>query len=81
MIFEISQIGITIFAPASFLLVTREEEQLQKVGAVLGCIGIPFWFMMVFYTEQWITIPVHILYTYGWIRKCYVLFVQKEPLL
>jgi hypothetical protein len=71
---DISQIGISLFGSAAFLAVTREETHWQKVGVTLGLLSNPFWWMMVIATAQWITLPVHALYTYGWLRKAYVLW-------
>jgi hypothetical protein len=71
---DISQLGIAMFGSAAFLLVTREEPKAQKAGVVLGLVSNPFWWLMVVATSQWITIPLHVLYTYGWLRKAYVLW-------
>ena len=78
MLLTIAQIGIALFGCAAFLLVTRETEKSQKIGTTLGLISNPFWWMMVIATSQWITIPIHALYTYGWLRKAYVLWIKKE---
>jgi len=77
-LFQISQIGISIFGATAFLLVTRETKKLQKLGVVFGLLSNPFWWIMVIVTEQWYTIPVHLLYTYGWLRKLYILWLKKE---
>lgn len=74
---DVAQIGIMLFGSAAFLLVTREEPKAQRVGVVLGLVSNPFWWMMVVATAQWVTIPVHVLYTYGWLRKAYVLWWRK----
>lgn len=74
---EISQIGISFFGSAAFIAVTREEARWQKVGVTLGLLSNPFWWMMVIATSQWITLPVHALYTYGWLRKAYVLWWRR----
>lgn len=74
---DVSQIGISLFGSAAFLLVTREEPKAQKIGVVLGLVSNPFWWLMVVSTGQWLTIPVHILYTYGWLRKAYVLWWRR----
>lgn len=74
---DISQIGISLFGSAAFLLVTREETRLQKFGVALGLVSNPFWWMMVIATSQWLTLPVHVLYTYGWLRKAYVLWIRR----
>jgi hypothetical protein len=68
-LFQISQLGISIFGASAFLCVTREERKFQIIGCTLGILSNPFWWLMVYITAQWITIPVHLLYTYGWIRK------------
>jgi hypothetical protein len=75
---DISGIGIGIFGSAAFLLVTREEPKAQKAGVVLGLVSNPFWWLMVVATSQWLTIPVHLLYTYGWLRKAYVLWWRQS---
>lgn len=74
---DIAQIGIGIFGSAAFLLVTREEQGAQKAGVVLGLMSNPFWWLMVVSTGQWITITVHALYTYGWLRKAYMLWWRR----
>jgi hypothetical protein len=74
---EIAQIGITLFGVTAFLLVTRETEKQQKLGVIFGFCSNPFWWLMVFVTGQYISIPVHLLYTYGWIRKARVLWFRK----
>lgn len=67
----IAQIGISIFGCAAFLLVTRESRRAQVLGVVFGLCSNPFWWMMVVATEQWITIPLHAAYTYGWLSKAW----------
>lgn len=74
----VAQIGISLFGSAAFLLVTREEERYQRWGVVLGLLSNPFWWIMVFTTGQYITIPVHLLYTYGWLRKLLVLYRRSK---
>lgn len=73
---QIAQLGISLFGSVAFLLVTRETERCQKLGVVFGFLSNPFWWIMVVATRQWVTIPVHLLYTYGWIRKAYVLWFK-----
>lgn len=75
---SIAQIGISLFGSAAFLLVTREEERYQRWGVALGLLSNPFWWLMVFSTHQYITIPVHLLYTYGWLRKLWVLWLRAK---
>ena len=77
MLLTIAQIGISIFGCTAFLFVTRETERDQKIGTILGLISNPFWWLMMVVTAQWITIPVHLMYTYGWVRKAYVLWWKK----
>jgi uncharacterized membrane protein YGL010W len=74
----IAQFGISIFGCVAFLLVTREEIKYQKLGVVFGLLSNPFWWIMVYTTAQWITIPTHLLYTYGWLRKLYILFIKPR---
>lgn len=74
----IAQIGISLFGSAAFLLVTQEKEKYQRWGVALGLLSNPFWWIMVFSTGQYITIPVHLLYTYGWLRKLWVLFLKSR---
>jgi len=74
---DISGIGISIFGVAGFLCVLREEKKYQKLGTILGLCSNPFWWLMVITTQQWMTIPVHLLYTYGWLNKAYVLWLKK----
>ena len=73
----IYQMGISAFGAAGFLLVTREEIKLQKLGVLFGLLSNPFWWWMVIDTEQWLTIPVHLLYTYGWYRKAWYFWKRK----
>lgn len=72
-----SQIGISVFGCAAFLMVTRETRRLQVAGTVCGLISNPFWWMMVIATQQWITIPLHAAYTYGWLSKAYRLWRSR----
>lgn len=74
----IAQIGISVFGAAAFLLVTRETRRAQVAGVVCGLISNPFWWLMMVATEQWITIPVHCLYTYGWVSKAWRLWAARE---
>jgi len=76
----IAQLGIGIFGALSFLFIIRNDEGSQKIGTILGIISNPFWWTMAIVTEQWITIPVHILFTYGYIHKTYVLWWRKKPM-
>jgi hypothetical protein len=56
------------------MLVTSEQRNRQVAGTVFGIISNPFWWMMMVATEQWLTIPVHAVYTYGWVRLAYRLW-------
>lgn len=73
-----AQIGISVFGVAAFLLVTRDARRLQVAGVVCGLLANPFWWAMVVATEQWITIPLHAAYTYGWISKAFRLYQQRS---
>ncbi len=73
----VAQIGISVFGCVAFLLVTREERHLQIIGVAFGIASNPFWWLMVFATEQWITIPLHAAYTYGWYSKAWRLWVDR----
>lgn len=77
MLLLLSQFGITIFGLAGFLMVTRESRRDQVIGVACGLIANPFWWMMVISTHQWMTIPVHVAYTYGWYAKAYRLWKSK----
>ena len=72
-----AQLGISIFGCTAFLLVTREDRRLQVAGVVFGLISNPFWWLMVVATEQWITVPVHLAYTYGWFSKAWRLWRSR----
>ena len=74
----IAQIGIAAFGCAAFLLVTQDSRRAQIVGTVCGLASNPFWWLMVIITEQWLTIPVHLAYTYGWISKAYRLWITRH---
>jgi hypothetical protein len=69
MMLTIAQIGISVFGVAAFLLVTRDDRKYQVLGTLFGLAANPFWWLMVIATEQWITIPVHVAYTWGWWSK------------
>jgi hypothetical protein len=69
-----AQIGMSLFGCAAFLLVTRDTRRLQIAGTVCGLLANPFWWMMVIATEQWITVPLHLAYTYGWLSKAWRLW-------
>jgi hypothetical protein len=77
MILTIAQLGITIFGLTGFLMVTRETYKAQVLGVICGLLANPFWWMMVITTEQYISIPVHLCYTYGWIRKAVALYKNR----
>ena len=70
----IAQIGMSVFGCLGFLLVTREERRAQVAGVVCGLLSNPFWWIMVVATEQWITVPLHLAYTYGWYSKAFRLW-------
>ncbi len=72
-----AQAGATIFGVPAFLYVTRETLRDQKIGTILGLVSNPFWWITMIFAQQWYMIPVHTLYTYGWIRKALVLFYPK----
>lgn len=74
MLLLISQIGISIFGCLAFILVTQEGRKAQIYGTIFGLISNPFWWIMLILTEQWFTIPVHLVYTYGWTSKAYRLY-------
>lgn len=74
---QIAQLGISLFGCVAFLLVLREEPRAQRWGVVFGLISNPFWWLMVVATAQWITIPLHCLYTYGWLRKAWKLRIWQ----
>lgn len=74
MILFIAQMGISIFGSLGFLLVLSESHWKQRWGVICGVISNPFWWTMIIVTEQWYTIPVHLLYTYGWFSKAWRLF-------
>ena len=74
----LSQIGIGVFGSTAFLLVTSESKFKQKLGVFFGLCSNPFWWMMVFINEQYWTIPVHALYTFGWLKKAYYLWFRKK---
>lgn len=78
MMLTIAQLGISVFGVAAFLLVTRESRRLQIYGTIFGLISNPFWWLMVITTEQWLTIPVHAAYTYGWISKAIRLYNNRQ---
>lgn len=73
----IAQIGISVFGCAAFLMVTRDSRKFQVAGAICGLVSNPFWWMMVVSTQQWLTIPVHLAYTYGWVSKAYRLWKSR----
>lgn len=75
---NVAQLGISVFGCAGFLLVTREERRAQEWGVICGLLSNPFWWLMVISTAQWLTIPLHLLYTYGWLRKGYRLWFSGD---
>ena len=78
MLLTIAQIGISVFGAAAFLLVTRETRNAQIAGVVCGLVSNPFWWLMVVATEQWVTVPVHCFYTYGWVSKACRLWAARN---
>lgn len=75
---QISNAGISIFGVAAFLLVLQDSTKLKKLGTILGIISNPFWWAMIIITDQWLTIPVHLCYTGGWIFNVYKLWFKKQ---
>lgn len=73
----IAQVGISVFGSLAFLLVTSESRSFQIWGVIFGLTSNPFWWLMVFTTHQYMTIPVHLLYTVGWLRKAYYLWRSR----
>jgi len=76
----IAQIGISCFGCAAFLLVTQESRRLQIAGVVCGIISNPFWWLMVVVTGQWFSIPIHLVYTFGWYSKAWRLWKSRKRL-
>ena len=74
---EISQLGISAFGSAAFLLVIQDSRKAQSWGVIFGILSNPFWWAMVIETQQWLTIPVHALYTFGWLDKARRLFMAR----
>ncbi|MEO2036909.1 MAG: hypothetical protein ABGZ35_32945, partial [Planctomycetaceae bacterium] len=70
----IAQWGVSIFGCAAFLLILSEQRRHQIAGTICGLASNPFWWLMMVATEQWITIPVHAAYTYGWWSKAWQLW-------
>ena len=75
---DIAQLGIAIFGSISFLLILCEGKTQQKWGTALGLFSCPFWWTMAIVTNQWMTYPVHLLYTLGWLWKAYKLWLKKD---
>lgn len=75
----IAQIGITVFGCTAFLLVTQDARRYQVAGVICGLASNPCWWMMVIATEQWLTVPVHLVYTYAWLSKAHRLW-KARPL-
>ncbi len=73
----VAQLGISVFGCAAFLLVTRDGRRAQVAGVLLGLCSNPFWWLMVVATEQWLSVPLHLLYTYGWFSKARRLWVSR----
>ena len=74
---DIAQLGISIFGSISFLMILGESKRNQKIGTVLGLLATPFWWGSAILTSQWITLPIHALYTGGWVFKAYQLWFKK----
>lgn len=75
---QISNIFITLFGCPAFLLVIQDHVKLQKIGTILGFMSNPFWWWMMYLTCQWYTLPIHLLYTWGWFDKAYRLWIKKS---
>ena len=78
MMFIFLQLGISVFGALSFILVTQEGRRAQELGVIYGLIAIPFWYGAAIYTEQWLTVPMHMLYTYGWVSKAVRLYHKRR---
>lgn len=74
----IAQLGKSCFGCPAFLLVLSEKKKHQRLGTILGLCSNPFWWTMVIATEQWVAVPIHLMYTFGWLRKAYMLFWKKQ---
>lgn len=74
---QIAQLGISIFGLAAFLLVTQESRRAQMWGTIFGLLSNPFWWLMVVTTEQWLTVPVHLGYTWAWWSKAWRLWRSR----
>lgn len=72
-----AQVMISVFSSVGFVLVVRESRRLQTIGAVCGCIGVPFWWVTIIHTEMWYTLPIHTLYTWAWGDKLWRLLKTK----
>lgn len=68
MIDTITQIIITVFGGTAFWLVMSPNRRTRRIGVVLGLINQPAWYVQGVLHEQWIMMPIYLLYTAGWIR-------------
>lgn len=73
----IAQVGLSVFGSAGFLLVTQEGRRPQVLGVACGLMANPFWWAMVVATEQWLTVPLHLLYTWAWWSKAWRLWTSR----
>ncbi len=74
----LSNLGISLFGCPAFILVIRDSLKLQKLGVFLGLCSNPFWWWMIIITDQWFTLPIHLMYTLGWFDKAYRLWFKKS---
>lgn len=72
-----AQIGVSMFGCAAFLLVTREGRRCQIYGVACGLASNPCWWWTIVAAEQWMIIPVHLAYTYGWLSKAWRLWSDR----
>lgn len=65
----IAQVGVSVFGCAAFVLVTQDGDKAQRIGTALGLASVPFWWLTAIADEQWLTLPAHLVYSYGWLSK------------
>jgi len=76
LLFILAQIGVGLLAPLAFFLVLRTSVKAQAYGVVVGWLSQPCWYATVYFTDQWLTLPVHMFYTYVWVDKTCRMFKE-----
>jgi len=76
-LFEIFvQVGVTLFSILSIFFVNR-KDRWHRYGSVFGILAQPFWFYIMYTTEQWGLFFISFIYAYSWSVGFYNNWIKK----